>query len=99
MDEETKKAMDNMNDRLQGIEGTLDNFHTLLTNHMTDYSTKFGRMKASIDNSIENIKVMYEALQTKVDSYKWGLLLVASFTIISLAGFVYLAIWAISKLV
>lgn len=98
MNEELKQAIDSINTRLDAFEGTLEDYHKLLTNHMTDFTTKFGRLKVSVESSIENNKVRDKALQTKIDAYKWGLLLVASFTVISLGGFVALAIWALWQL-
>lgn len=98
MDEEFKQAIESINGRLDAFEGTLEDYHKLLTNHMTDFTTKFGRLKVSVESSIENSKERDKALQVKIDSYKWGLLLVASFTVISLGGFVAVALWALSQL-
>lgn len=110
MDDELKQELKDIKGRLDSYEGILNDYHTLLTNHMTDYSTKFGRLRASLEASIEkgkerdtasieNGKIRDKALQDKIDSYKWGLILVASFTVISLGGFVILATWALSKLI
>lgn len=99
MDEELQQAINSINGRLDAFEGTLEDYHKLLSNHMTDFTTKFGRLRVSVESSIENSKERDKALQTKIDAYKWGLLLVASFTVISLGGFVALAFWAISQLI
>ena len=81
---------------IETITGTLDNFDTLLHNHMTDYATKFGRLKAAVEGSIRQAKEIAEvrdkALHDKINGYKWGLILVASFAVVSLGGFVSLAL-------
>ena len=87
--EEIKKLIDS-------ALGTLDNFDTLLHNHITEFATKFGRLRAAVENSIQQAKelaiVRDKALHQKIDAYKWGLILVAMFAVISLGGFVSLAV-------
>lgn len=65
-------------------------------------ATKFGRLKAVVETSITQAKeladVRDKALHQKIDAYKWGLILVASFAVITLGGFVALAAVLISRL-
>jgi len=94
MDAELKKALDDIKGRLDAYDGILEDYHRLLTNHITDYSTKFGRLKAGIEEHMkdetEKNELRDKALHVKIDAYKWGLILVATFTVALLGGFVYL---------
>lgn len=89
--------------RLDTVDGTLGDFHTLLSNHMTDYATKFGRLKASVETSIITAKEVNDArdkaLHTEIGAYKWVLIAIGSLTAISLAGFVTLCIRLIGILI
>ena len=100
MDEETKQHLDNIISRLEGIEGTLADFDALIHNHITDYSAKFGRLKQTVEHSITTTKGLAEvrdkALHQKIDAYKWGLVLVASFAVICAGGLIALAVAVIN---
>lgn len=97
--DEMANELKGIRDRLDGIEGNLGDFSHLLTNHITDYTTKFSQLEVSIEGSIENSKERDKALHIKIDSYKWGLVLIASFTVIALGGFVVLAIYLVNNLI
>lgn len=91
MDKELKEIFDS-------FSATINDYHILLTNHISDYSTKFGRLKTMVEHSIEASEERDKALHIKIDAYKWGLILVALFSVISLGGFVTLSILTIIKL-
>jgi hypothetical protein len=104
--EEIKLVLERSELRLDNLEGTLGDFHgiihdfeTLLGNHMADYSTKFGRLRATVENQEKINTERDKVLHTKIDVYKWGLLLVASFTALCLAGFITLCIRLIGMLI
>ena len=90
-----------LDDKLEAIMGTLDSFDILINNHMTEYRTAFGRLRATVEAATREQAAINEArdkaLHAKIDAVKWGLVLIASFTVISLGGFVALALWALSR--
>ena len=103
MDEETKAAIDSINQRLDSIDGIFTDFHTLLNNHMGDFSAKFGRLKQSVDDAIAATKdlntVRDQALNTKIDSYRWALRFIAIITAIAVGGLVTLSVWAVWRVI
>jgi len=88
-------------EQLVAIMGTLDSFDKLINNHMTEYKTAFGRLRSTVESFVVAQAALNDArdkaLHAKIDAFKWGLALIASFTVISLGGFVALAIWALTK--
>lgn len=93
--------LEEISNAVQTMMGTLDNFDTLLHNHITEFATKFGRLRASVEASIQQAKEVAlerdKALHQKIDAYKWGLILVAIFAVISLGGFVTLAVMLVVR--
>lgn len=82
-----KKAV-GINDRLEGIEGTLDDFNKLLTNHITEYTKEFGEVKAQV-----------KVLTKGFEGYKWLIVTILGLVTLSLGGFVTLAVYAVLKLI
>lgn len=87
MNEEIQKAFESVNQRLDAVDGVFGDFHSLLNNHMKEYTTKFDELKSKVNS-----------LEIKVDTYKLLITVAIALVCVSLAGFVTLAVWAIRAL-
>lgn len=75
-------------ERLEGIEGTLDDFNKLLTNHITEYTKEFGEVKTQV-----------RVLGKGLEAYKWLIATILVLVTLSLGGFITLAVYAVLKLI
>ena len=101
------KAVEAVNERLEAVDGTLQAFDTFIHNHSTDLRRDFGQLRKTVtdhcasdlirDNARDKADEARDiALQTRISAFKWGLVLVASFTAVALAGTVALAAVALT---
>ena len=100
-------ALEALNARLEAVDGTLQDFDTFIHNHSTDLRRDFGQLRKTVtdhcasdltrDNARDKAdEARDKALHTRISAFKWGLVLVASFTAVALAGLVTLAAVALT---
>lgn len=83
--------LEKLNSRMDTFEGILQDYQKMLDNHMTDYTRKFTTLEASISSEIKNNDVRHTAFISKLDTFKWVLILIASFTALAIAGLITIA--------
>jgi len=84
--------LEKLNSRMDTFEGILQDYHLLLSNHMTDYTKKFTVLEAAVRSEIQKNEAMQSAFISKLDTFKWVLIMIASFTVLAIAGLLTIAV-------
>lgn len=104
-----EEAIEAVYERLEAVDGSLQAFDTFIHNHSTDLRRDFGQLRKTVEDHCtadairdqahaEVEKARDKALHTRIDAFKWGLVLVATLTVTVVGGFVAFAVWALTQL-